>query len=332
MNSPPQFALSDVKRSSRLRGFTLIELLVVIAIIAVLIALLLPAVQQAREAARRSQCKNNLKQFALGVHMFHDTHNELPYAVLSRKEGDTIDTYHSGHIEILPYLEQDNVAKRWDPNKARNDNTDDDGDGYTNQMLQGMTIPTFLCPSMTLPPMRLGSSLDANENRGPSSYIFSGGTRNPNLHAYTTMVDSNAGTIVFDGAVIPVWSKEGFPDAQANLKPTRLRDVTDGTTNTFMLGETTFRTKKTAGGPYGGLWAWGYTGYSHGTTMQKLNEKDENQVDIFSSPTYGTFRSEHTGGAHFAMVDGSVQFINENINFEMYQQLSTRAGGEVVQF
>lgn len=313
-------------------GFTLIELLVVIAIIAVLIALLLPAVQQAREAARRSQCKNNLKQFALGVHMFHDTHNEFPYAVINRKEGDTTNTYHSGHIEILPYLEQDAVAQRWDPTKARNDSTDDDGDGFTNQMLQGMKIPTFLCPSMVLPTMRLGSSSDQNENRGPCSYIFSGGTRNPNLHAYTTMIDPNAATIAFDGAIIPVWSKLGFSAAQANLEPTKMRDLTDGTSNTFMLGETTFRTKTSAGGPYGGIWAWGYVGYSHGTTMQKLNEKDANQVDILNSPTYGTFRSEHVGGAHFAMGDGSVHFINENINFEMYQQLSTRAGSEVVEF
>lgn len=321
-----------LRRSTSRGGFTLIELLVVIAIIAVLIALLLPAVQQAREAARRSQCKNNLKQFALGVHMFHDTHSEFPHAVINRREGDTTDNYHSGHIEILAYLEQDNVAKRWDPNKSRKDESDSDGDGFTNQMLQGMKIPTFLCPSMVIPPMRLGSSLDPNENRSPSSYIFSGGTRNPNIHSYTTMADPDAATIVFDGAIIPVWSKEGFPDAQANLRPTRMRDITDGTSNTFMLGETTFRTKTTAGGPYGGLWAWGYAGYSHGTTMQKLNEKEENQIDLLNSPTYGTFRSAHTGGAHFAMTDGSVHFINENINFEMYQQLSTRAGGEVVEF
>ena len=154
-------------------GFTLIELLVVIAIIAILVALLLPAVQQAREAARRSSCKNNLKQFALGVHLFHDTFNNFPYAT-----DDSDGTYPTGHIQVMPYLEKDEIARRWDPTKARNNNDDPDGDGHTNLTLHRMIVPTFLCPSMSLPP---GGVADG---RAPCSYILSSGTFRSDIHGY----------------------------------------------------------------------------------------------------------------------------------------------------
>ncbi|CAE7514042.1 unnamed protein product, partial [Symbiodinium sp. CCMP2456] len=137
-------------RSSR-NAFTLVELLVVIAIIGILIALLLPAVQQAREAARRMSCSNQLKQVGLAMHNFHDTFGEFPFAMRDREEGSSVATYDTGWIQILPFLEQDAVASRWDPEERRNSTVDTDGDGWTNALLQQEIIPSYLCPTMTMP-------------------------------------------------------------------------------------------------------------------------------------------------------------------------------------
>ena len=162
------------------RGFTLIELLVVIAIIAVLIALLLPAVQQARAAARRASCLNNLKQIALAAHNHHDVHNEFPHGVTDRQPGDTANTYSTGLIALLPFLERDDIAQRWDPEEPRNSTVDTDGDGYTNADLQKMLIPTYTCPQMSPPSGPLGGT----EERAYCSYLLHAGTQDAVLHPY----------------------------------------------------------------------------------------------------------------------------------------------------
>ncbi len=311
-------------------GFTLIELLVVIAIIAVLVSILLPAVQQAREAARRSSCKNNIKQIGLALHMFHDTYNHFPAAVKNYEEIElqaaqqesrtATKTYPTGFIAILPFLEQDAVAQRWDPNKTRNDNTDDDGDGYTNASLQQMTIPTLLCPTMPMP----SGPLSGAENRAPCSYIFSSGTVESQMFAYFSYYPPYTEPR-FDGAIPPVHLEmEGEENVSPNKNYARMRDILDGTSNTFALGETDFSPNGVPSTTMGAVWSYGYI-YTNGSTSSKLNANKRDG----SSPSYGAFRSEHKGGAQFLMTDGSVHFISENIDFDLYQDLSTRDGGEV---
>lgn len=311
----------DHSRTHKRSAFTLIELLVVIAIIAILIALLLPAVQQAREAARRSQCKNNLKQVALATHMFHDTFRYFPHAVQDHDEtADLSDPDTDNHpakawipglIQILPYLEQDAVAQRWDPTKKRNDTTDDDGDGYSNADLVQMIVPTYLCPSMTLP------SAPLLDNRAPCSYLFSSGTTDARDFHYGTDAPH-------DGAIVPLRRDPDMSASPSYLKKTRMRDITDGTSNTYLIGETDFTPEGVPSTKYGGVWGYGYIGYSWGNTYHPFN-KHNNTATI-----YGAFRSQHPGGAHFAMVDGSVHFFSENMNNELYRELSTRSGGEIV--
>ncbi len=325
--------------ASRRRGFTLIELLVVIAIIAILIALLLPAVQQAREAARRTQCKNNIKQIGLATHNFHDTFNYLPAAcrqwdiaaatqyardyaadIAAGNDGSSVprptDAYNTGFIDILPFLEKDDVARRWDPTLTRSSTVDSDGDGYTNAMLQQMIIPTLLCPTMTLPTGPLGNT----ENRAPASYIWSSGTPDAQQYAYGTPTKPKS-----NGAVVPVYQRGIYNEAAygPNHKETKLRDITDGTSNTFMVGETDFMPQGVPSTSYGAAWAWGYMFYSTGSTYIRFNKHDNTTVP------YGAFRSQHAGGGHFAMCDGGVKFFSESIDYNLYQSLSTRAGGEV---
>lgn len=299
-------------------AFTLVELLVVIAIIGILVGLLLPAVQAAREAARRMSCSNNIKQVALSTQNFHDTHKKLPYATLDRQPNETVSTYSTGFIQLLPFLENDAIARRWDHSQPRNSAVDSDGDGYTNAILQQMKIPTYTCPSMTPPSGPLGGL----ENRAPSSYLFSAGTTDAQLYAYWPYYGMSAPP-AFDGAVIPLHSVTTTPNSP-NKKATRLADLVDGTSNTFLLGETDFMPRGVPSIEMGGIWAYGYIGYSFGTTFYPFN-KHNNTTTI-----YGAFRSQHPDGGHFVLNDGSVQFVSEQIDTLIYKALSTRAGGEAL--
>jgi prepilin-type N-terminal cleavage/methylation domain-containing protein/prepilin-type processing-associated H-X9-DG protein len=299
------------------KGFTLVELLVVIAIIGVLVALLLPAVQAAREAANRMSCTNNLKQMALATHNFHDTFKKFPYACTDRLPNETVTTYPSGHIQLMPFLEQDAVAQKWDESLPRNSTVDTDGDGLTNAIMQQMIIPTFMCPSMPEPPGPLG----ATENRAPASYIFSAGTQDPTAAAYGSPEPA------YDGAIVPVKNATLFPNSP-NKKETKMASITDGTSNTLLIGETDFNGRGTTTNDLGAVWAYGYyIGYTYGTAFYKFNDHAVPAAEA----TYGRFRSMHNGGANFALVDGSVRFVPETIDVVTFKAASTRAGGEVAQ-
>ena len=307
-DSPP----STVSR----RGFTLIELLVVIAIIAILIALLLPAVQQAREAARRTQCKNNIKQIVLATHNFHDTHGKLPYATRDREPGDDGDTWATGFIQILPFIESDAIAQKWNPEEPRNSTVDTDGDGHTNLSLQSLKIPTLLCPTMTEPTGTLGPP---GEDRAPCSYLFSAGTQDVSSLHYGAYLPS--GVPAYDGAVVPYITNDA---TNPNSRRTQFRDITDGLSNTFILGETDFAPQGVPSTDMGGVWAFGYIGYAWGTTYNQFNNHNN------TTTVYGAFRSQHPGGAHFAMADGSVRFFAETTPADVLNAHATRSGGEVI--
>jgi prepilin-type N-terminal cleavage/methylation domain-containing protein len=285
----------------RRRGFTLIELLVVIAIIAILMALLLPAVQQAREAARRSQCKNNLKQIGLAMHNYHDTFGVIPPGDLSGGYTRT-----SAFVSILSHIDQAPMYNLYDFNKPHTD--------IVNQQVVTQRIPTYLCPSAVIRRAVPISGCDTNM-RAPGTYAGSSGSGDP----WGTRATNNPN----NGMIVNLDSG-----------PIRFRDVTDGLTMTFLAGESAwnFPDYTFTSGACAGQVRFGFTYWSSPyplatlfTTQGPLNPKrlDGDQTRLAS------FRSDHTGGVHFLLGDGSVRFVNETTDHNLLKSLSTRAGSEV---
>ena len=197
---------------------TLIELLVVIAILAILLGQLLPAVQKVRAAAR-IKCANNLKQTGLACRNYHHSNGRFPYAVMDYQPGQITGTYVLGWIAILPFMEQDAIAKKWDPTQPQNRTVDSDGDGYTNFMLEQMPIPTFTCPAMVAPNGTSAGSLGtAPETRAPSSYLFSVGTP----ICYQARNESYA-NLACDGVVTPSGTRRTPPTHPSVTRPSTPR-------------------------------------------------------------------------------------------------------------
>ncbi len=321
----------------RTQGFTLIELLVVIAIIAVLIALLLPAVQQAREAARRSQCKNNLKQIGLGLHNYLDALNTFPYG----GSGDSTNyawgaggsTGHGifnwrGHI--LPYMDQAPLYNAMIAGMGVNSvfQTGTTNGGYQTAAAAlaavKLTIPVYQCPS---DPGAGRSDAVGGPWGGttvaylgtPASYFGSAGPSS--LYTQTTLCGSTSGCTVYGGTDYNGCGGAATPGMFA-LRATRFstRDVTDGTSNTLFAGEE--KILNTAGAMWG-IRHW-MDPYAVTSTARGVNRTDPTQG------YYGQgFGSAHTGGAHFLMVDGAVRFISDNVNIITFCAVGTKGAGEV---
>lgn len=324
---------------TRARGFTLIELLVVIAIIAILIALLLPAVQQAREAARRTECKNNLKQIGLAMHNYHDVYLMFPLGGCAKPSGTFgMDISIGAFAAILPYMEQSNLKNLYVDEIT--------WEGQSPQVARSIVKP-YLCPSNT------GEAVETN----------------PVLASYPIGQEIGAVHYLLSKGAAQGWCFNPSSDQNIgmfgiNLR-TRFRDITDGTTNTLCVGEgATGQPWQVSAGPAPNVpipapngrvqQGWiapqpnpltiqglsGYTtGGNYGTTVWKLNKNpvvetlyDDGDLGNCNSANDYTsnFRSPHEGGGQFLLGDGSGRFISENIDQGVYNALGTRGGGEVV--
>jgi prepilin-type N-terminal cleavage/methylation domain-containing protein/prepilin-type processing-associated H-X9-DG protein len=313
------------------RGFTLLELLVVIAIIAVLIALLVPAVQKVREAASRTQCLNKLRQQALAAHSYHDDHRQFPV-------GARLPVFVAGRptmgtnlwIELLPYIEQGNLYKKWDNNDNSNNNQVGGMNANTAQV-----IPILVCPSDPLP-APVAELTAANSNTPPWSWGFYG------ISSY----GGNAGMRSVQAGTPPYFTgltRDGIFYIDSGV---RLADIRDGSSNTLLFGERYHRDPQydlqhnifwpgSASMAQWGRWAYvanaGAMGNVTLSTAAPINYQMSPGGDFFTVENrVCAFGSGHPGGANFAFADGSVRFLSESTPLLTLQALSTRCGGEVV--
>lgn len=317
------------------RAFTLIELLVVIAIIAVLVALLLPAVQQARESARRSQCKNNLKQFGLALHNYHDTFSSLPASGYNLGQSVTAPTLGcvtntNGLTLLLPYLDQAplfnqlNYSAPFGPFQYTSvtsasytgvhvpfcgypANTEQGAGTWPNQKLLDTPLSVFKCPS------------DAGDPKLAGAAHYGPGT-------------GTAEKTDYDFSVSNTITGSYFWQTQAGTRPMfgpdcapRLADVRDGLSNSVAMIERMYNVSS------GRCPAWGYRGW----VQNGVDFASQVNQWVATKPGtmlgyYNTGGSPHTGGLHVLLGDGAVRFINENISATTRTQLKTISNLEIV--
>lgn len=334
-------------------GFTLIELLVVIAIIAILIALLLPAVQQAREAARRTQCRNNLKQIGLALHNYHDTNRQFPFAnfPLIGSGASTIKSA-SWLVRILPMMDQGAAFNTLDFTNT-NDFTGQDGVARNWVTMTTLRVPGVNCPSNPLSTTRSQSPNSITQttmgvpNTAGAIQVadyagISGAYNDPALNNSCCPTPSHwsgsYGRGNWNGVIITATALDGSGN-NISIPPVDVAKITDGTTNTVMVAEQSnldptcsYAGKDCrASGHAGGLWSGGNGGSNwwHGitTTRGLINDKAAPFGTAYPYYRHTKVLSAHTGGAHVLMADGSVRFVSENINEPTWANLCSKADG-----
>lgn len=337
-------------RSQRAQGFTLIELLVVIAIIAVLIALLLPAVQQARESARRTQCKNQTKQLGLALHNYHDTHGTFPIGnghastTFQGPDADRTRSQRAGWtVLILPFIDQAPLYQEFDSDTPMfSFSLEESSASQRNRTAAKKPLAVFQCPSFS-------------------------GTRRTHTN-YFGVMGGGAQLSVFSSPTAigrAMWDN-GMLYRNSSI---RMRDATDGTSNTLLIGETKYQRAPllTPGGSQQ-FFTWASTyrasgqdscsgtlaavtdvpindfkgdGTTADTAFQDGSEANlrgkirqngtaSTLIDARQMLMNRAFSSAHTGGAHFLLGDGAVRFISENVNQDTLVNLAIRNDGNVI--
>jgi prepilin-type N-terminal cleavage/methylation domain-containing protein len=330
------------RRSTERRAFTLIELLVVIAIIAILIGLLLPAVQKVRAAAARMSCQNNLKQLGLACHNYHDANNKLPPGAANDVAPfgtGGVGWGSSWKVYILPFIEQDNIYKLWQFNG---------NSGYVNannaNVIRNITIKTFRCPASPFPDTHTASGSGAVIMHTSYTGIAGSVIAGPNIFNGTCC--NGSGNLVTDNGTLYAGSM------------VTLVGITDGTSNTWMIGEDSDHlrdanrvpvTNFSSGvGSSAGLYGWPMgaafsgTGWSDGQDGRHFNctsvRYGINQTGFANSATTGTnndsgnnfpLKANHSGGINVVNADGSVRFVSDSTALAVISAFCTRAGGEV---
>ena len=299
----------------RSRGFTLVELLVVIAIIGILIALLLPAVQAAREAARRAQCTNNLKQLGLAMHNYHTVYRSLPVGAHACCWGTWM-------VALLPYIEQEALARQWVP-----------CDWYSssaNQNVAKIRLSAYTCPS-DLPTKH-------DEWYGITSHNYVANFGNTG-YAWGQRVDTLNG-VTYRGAPF-MMSRSGSGDAPV----TRFDDIQDGLSNTLLLSETVQGqgSKDLRGFTWWGNATWFHTYLGPNSSQPDVMEYDRycestrrpnppcTGPNSTTMPMTMAARSRHPGGVLAALCDGSARFVSDNVAIDVWRGLGTTQGGEIIE-
>ena len=311
--------------TSKRGAFTLIELLVVIAIIAILIALLVPAVQKVREAAARSQCQNNLKQLALGVHGYHDAEKRMPFNGRPVPTGSNTtqqgccganDTFWSWIARIMPYVEQTVLYTQGNVDTST----------LATSGILDKTFSVILCPSDA----GRGGELVRTDRAdlaglrvGITNYKgVSGGNWNAGdaQWQYTPLPVPPGTPANHDG----LFFGNGIFYRQDTFIKLRLNTITDGTSNTLMIGEAV---------PDKTRWcSWPYSNNAVATCGIGPNATTPSGADYSDTdwPNNYSFHSRHSGGINFALADGTVRFIQQSISLQLYRDLASIRGNEAV--
>ncbi len=345
------------------RGFTLIELLVVIAIIAVLVGLLLPAVQKVREASHRASCQNNLKQIGIALHSFHDIHGRFPAAKIHsgtstnlqrnyagpevRYTGEPFKVYnHTGWVALLPYIEQEPLFRRYNYRAASANSSEVPGsfDGgslpihaQANADVVGTLIRTYACPGDRIdpPPAVWDNGRPADPLANPPLeaipwyHAFSRQNARRSNYLFASYTDTDITSAYPSGAIYGAFGTNGAAS---------MAMVSDGLSNSILVGESRQEHTSAAFGPY---WGGGTHTCCHGVVQDErwhinypwgrlASDPPLTGVEGLLQGSWG-FGSWHPNGANFLFGDGAVRFLNDAMAFATFKALNSINGGEVAQ-